>query len=345
MAIVTKSELLDAIVQKIRSAGVGGLTTAEELRQVVTDIVDSFFGGDDALSATIAALSDIAVKTSGTQNIAGIKTFTDVPKSPGIPVDDDDVVNRAYVSQVADSIIQLISNNIPFDSNRAIKRQITGLEGVNLNKTNITETLEELLYPVKHPLVSALTLPAYEHEYGDNTNVAVSWTVTKTDQNIDSISVGGIPVAATGNTQSGVTNVVKAANADTNISVVVTSQGKTHTATVTSVVKRKLRIGGSAKTGLAGDPILNSDILTLPGYFATSYLFKGSVTVAEGQHLVIAIPSIFGTPTFLLEGLVCNDFNKVWTAQNFTNSFGHTETFNVWVSKNIQPGTLYLEIV
>ena len=55
---------------------------------------------------------------------------------------------------------------------------------------------------------------------------------------------------------------------------------------------------------------------------------------ANGQYLVFAWPSSFGTPNFTVNGLANTSFTKLGNGVSVTNMNGYTETYDVWVSNN-----------
>ena len=57
-----------------------------------------------------------------------------------------------------------------------------------------------------------------------------------------------------------------------------------------------------------------------------------TVSAEDGQHIVFALPSRYGTPNFNVGGFD-GGFSKV-TTFNFTNASGYTESYDVWLSDN-----------
>ena len=91
--------------------------------------------------------------------------------------------------------------------------------------------------------------------------------------------------------------------------------------------------GTIAKDGLSDAPILDSDILAL----ANSALQDNrnlSLTSfgGDGNYLIFAIPSSFGTPSFTINGLANTAFTLVRGGSNFVNAEGATIVMDVWVS-------------
>ncbi len=65
----------------------------------------------------------------------------------------------------------------------------------------------------------------------------------------------------------------------------------------------------------------------------------------EGNYIVYAFPSIFGTPTFKINNIITNSFTKV-REDAFVNSLGYSSTYQIWCSDYKQNGTIQkIEII
>lgn len=235
-------------------------------------------------------------------------------------------------------------SDLLFDSSAPIKRAVPGLQGIILNQTGILSTLRALLYPTIAPQAS-LSATIFIFEYGDTSVIPVSWTATKTDEPILTISVNGTFVPATGNTQSGISNVVNPGNSNLLVPMQVTTLTQFANTQLTIPISRRIRIGASLKDGLIAQ-ILDSDINNLTGFFSsTAKLPQTGFVIPNNNYLVISIPQILGTtPVFRVNGFVNNSFIQVRTNSVFVNSFGFPDPVNVWISKSFATGTLQLEI-
>lgn len=237
-------------------------------------------------------------------------------------------------------------NDLAFDSSTPIKRNVSGLLGITLGKTTILDTIRELLYPILPPTLS-LGLSVGTFEYGDATNFTANWGVTRTDENILTISVNNVSIGGiTGNTQNGNATITKNGLGNVNVPMQATTATRSASTSATAVVARKLRFGPSSKNG-GSQALLDSDINNLTGQFSGSYkLSPTTVVIGVSQYLVIAIPaSLLGAniPTFRINGFVNNAFNLA-RSNSFTNSFGYAENTNVYVSNAFATGNLTLEI-
>lgn len=237
-------------------------------------------------------------------------------------------------------------NDLAFDSSLPIKRVVPGMQGVVLGKTTILDAIKELFYPILPPTLG-LNLSIGTFEYGDANQLTANWSVTRTDENILTISVNNTSIGGvTGNSQNGALLVSKNGLVNVVVPMQATTATKSVNASATAVVARKLRFGSSVKDG-AILPLLDSDINGLLGQFSGTYkLSPTNVIIGTSQYLVIAIPaSLLGVnvPVFKINGFVNNAFT-LRRSNSFTNSFGYAEATNVYVSNAFATGSLTLEI-
>lgn len=261
--------------------------------------------------------------------------------------------NNVTIVQEANDITFSVEDLL-FDSTAAIKRQVIGLQGVVLGKTTIKQTLQTLLYPTLPPtLALAITgLPGnLTFEYGDNNTITANWTVTRTDEPIVAITVGGISQTVTGNTQSGSQVLTKNGLADLIVSLVATTATQSVNTSLTALVSKRVRYGGTLKDGVIV-PILDADINAASSSFFSANRTTGGVpriqSLIASQYLFIEFPTAFGAPVFRINGIINNAFTKVRVASTYVNPFGYSDTVDVWVSNQISTGpsgpTTMLEI-
>lgn len=337
---MTELELLNLVIAKVRSAGAGGLTTAQDLRDVLNPLIGQHFDDTEALADLITSGLSGKVNNTGTETIGGAKTFSSPVICSAAPTLGTHLVTKDWVEALVSTIT---SSTITFNSNRVITRETPGIEGVNLGETTLLPTIEKLLYPSQSPLIAA-TIPNTEHEYGDSTNILVTWTATKRTSNITAITIGGVTVTPTGNTQSGTTNVAKLPTANSVLDCIVSDGTLSRTVQLTNYVRSKLRIGGTLKDGNVA-PILDADINAAPSHFATSNAYEGTLTVGASEYLMIAVPTAFGDPKIFINGMLNTYFTKRRSSSAYVNSFGYSGTFDVWVSDNFMTGPVYIKLV
>jgi hypothetical protein len=252
--------------------------------------------------------------------------------------------NNVTVTEEASDIL-IDVNDLAFDSTLAVKRAIPGLQGVVLGKSTILQTLQALLYPTIGPGVS-LSINTNLFEFGDTTPIMANWGVTRTDEAITLIQVGGVTETPTGNTQSGTQSVVNPGTGSVTVLLTAATASTNSNTSQTASAQRKIRIGASGKDGIIAT-ITDGDLNALTGYFSPGRpLSPKTVVIGVSQYLVIEIPTIYsGTPIFKINGFVNNAFNKVRSNQSFTNNFGFAEPVDVYVSQAFSTGTITVEIV
>lgn len=322
-----QASLLQNIADKVRSGGVGGLTLALEVREVLTNIVNTIFSElADGVIINQQVLSGF-VPIDGNAEIHNLKTFTVLPQSASLPQVDSDFVTKKYI----DDLINAIEiSDFVFDSDRYIKRQVAGLENINLGKATAKETLEELLYPVKTPSGSITGPPI--HLYGQFTDAIISYELIRTDQPITSADVNGVDIHInSGESQEGTINVPHNPASDSVFMLTVTAGDKVFTTTFISKIVHPVYAGQTSKDNIVS-LITNVDLNAL------AFFEKGDdikITVDENKRLIIALPEDEVNP-FLINGI----FNNYFTIDTFafTNYFGSTSNYIVYVSKSFATG-------
>jgi len=332
---MTPQELQLLLEDKIRSGGQGGLTLASEAREFLSAFIDSVYTqiAQDVLINENAL--DGKVPKSGDFTIEDIKTFTTLPKSEEVPEEDDDLVNKKYVD---DKIVEQASTeSFEFDSDRPIKRQVIGLENINLGKATARDTLEALLYPIKMP-TGTVEGPA-THLYGDDTAVSVRYTLVKTDQPITGANINGVNIPiSSGEDQEGTINVPQNPASDTVFTLTVVAGEATFSTSFVSSIVHACYAGDMAKDNVIS-PVTNADINALTIFELAQPV---SVTVGENKYLALAVPEDGNLP-FFINGI----FSNYFTTKNiaFTNPFGNTSNYVLYVSKSFATGTNLLSFL
>lgn len=206
----------------------------------------------------------------------------------------------------------------------------------------VQQALDKILYPYIGP-ASSLS-GGGTREFGATTSLTLNWSVTKNTDSIFSITVNGTPIVPTGNSQAG----SQAANATQNVSTTFNMSAQdTPTGSITnsstSISWLNKRYWGTNSTFTA----LNSaQILALSGneLSATRVQNRDGIN-GGGNYLVFAWPTLFGTPTFVINGLPNSAWTKINSAYSFTNAAltPYTTTYDVWISNTPQnsPITLF----
>lgn len=234
----------------------------------------------------------------------------------------------------------------------------------------IQQMFDQLLYPYVVPTISLNSLS--NREYGANTSVTLNWSVFKKSNTIQTITVDGYVQAPTGNSQSGtqVTNGTHSLTPGISTINVFTMSVYDGTSTInmntTLTWMNKVYWG---RVDLSSLFIPNPNLTTNPSAAAlvTAYINSSIINGLNGagvspgqalattksrtmngingagQYLIFAWPSgVSGayTPIFTVNGLQNTAFTNVKTNWIFTNAFGFTASYEVWVSNTQQNSTL-----
>lgn len=231
--------------------------------------------------------------------------------------------------------------------------------------TDMQTMWNRLLYPYVAP--SCNLGPTYTREYGDPNGLAtnsinLNWSVTKNSEDITSITVVGQSVVPTGNSQTGsvtVTgthSVTPGASQTNTFSMSVTDGTQTDTDNTTITWMNRIYWGSIDLGGvnLTTNPQLvtqvallcdDDAILDLNDQLSTSKNKSYNGINGNGDHLIFAWPSSVSgatSPTFTVNGLPNTAFTRVRTASAFTNQYGFTTNYEVWVSNTLQNSPIAL---
>lgn len=235
--------------------------------------------------------------------------------------------------------------------------------------TTFSGTIQDALDKILYPYVSqsnSLSVSSSSRQFGSSTAVTLTWGVTKNSNSITSITVDGTSVVATGNSQTGTKSTTATHSlVPTTVSEIQgysisTSDGtttKTTSATVTWMNKRywgyiDLTTCSPSNPDLTVTPgvsnavgsfITDAKIKALTGAgvgsgneLAVSLPRTFSNINAAGKYLCFAWPTLFGTPTFVINGLTNTAFTKVRGSSylnTFSNEYGFSGVnYDVWIS-------------
>lgn len=234
----------------------------------------------------------------------------------------------------------------------------------------IQQMFDQILYPYVVPTTSLSSL--LNREYGANTSVTLNWSVVKKSNAIQTITVDGFVQVPTGNSQIGsqITSGTHSSNpglstANTftmsvydglstiNSSTTLTWMNKVYWGKVDLsslfIPNPNLTTNPSASslvTAYINSSIINglSGAGVSPGQsLATSKSRTMNGINGAGDYLIFAWPSgVSGaySPIFTVNGLQNTAFTNVKTNWVFTNAFGFTASYEVWVSNTQQNSAL-----
>lgn len=238
----------------------------------------------------------------------------------------------------------------------------------------IQQMFDQLLYPYVSPTLALNSL--VNREYGSPTSVTLNWSVVKKSNTIQTISVDGFTQAPTGNSQIG-TQVTNGTHSYTpglstvNIFTMSVYDGSTTVNTTTTLTWMNKVYWG--KVNLSSLFVPNPNLTTNPSdsslvtAFINSSIINGlsgagvapgqslstskSRTMnginASGDYLIFAWPSSVSgaySPIFTVNGLQNTAFTNVKSNWIFTNAFGFTASYEVWVSNTQQNSPLNITI-
>ncbi|MBC8051872.1 MAG: hypothetical protein H7Y13_02290 [Sphingobacteriaceae bacterium] len=228
------------------------------------------------------------------------------------------------------------SADFDFNGNRPISRATPGIEGVTPGGDDLKTVLENVLYPAVAP-IATISIDRPTREIGENPNYTLTWAVTKKTNPIVSILVDGQAITVSGLSQNGTKNGTFSAITGTFSRAMSVTDGGGLSDSENVIVTYLLRMfwGTTEKNGTS-QPISDADILALASSELRSNRLKSFTNFGGGStRLIFAIPTAFGTPQFLTNGLANTAFTKVRTDSDFVNQQAATVKMDVWVSDNI----------
>lgn len=241
---------------------------------------------------------------------------------------------------------------LKFNGKRAVTR--TGLPAINTGDSTLVDWVNNYFFPSTNPITSISVSGGLSREYmstGSALTVDLTWSVTRPIAclNIQSISVNGseivpFPINET-ETQGGILGQ-QTLNRNINATYTITatasdSKSGTSSQTVTWYWKRYWGSFVSAYPPMDSRfSITDAQILALSGNeLSTTRVQTRNGINASGNYLVFAWPSSWGTPQFVINGLINTAFTRV-RSNSFTNASGGITNYDVWVSNTTQAGAI-----
>ena len=244
--------------------------------------------------------------------------------------------------------------------------------------TNMQTMWDQLLYPYVAPSDS-LSFSNMTREYGNPlgltlNSIVLNWSVTKHTNTIISIIVDGVPQIPTGLSQIGTqttegTHSISPTASEVNIFSMSVSDGVVTSNTTATLTWKNQIYWGNINLSSIGNPNLtmnpgsaslvasvttDSNIMNLIGAGVGSGQelseTKNKTYMGingAGKYLIFAWPSSVpgaNTPIFSVNGFYSTAFTRVRTASPFTNQYGFTTNYEVWVSNTYQNSPLNIII-
>lgn len=239
----------------------------------------------------------------------------------------------------------------------------------------VQQMFDALLYPYVAPgaviSINALYGGA-TREYGATTSVNLNWSAIKNTNPITIITVNGQSIPPTGNSQNGTLLVTGSyslslpSSFTNNFSITVNDGTNTSTGVTTLTWMNRI-YWGNINLSSIGNPnfflnpgsaslinITSATILGLNGagispgnQLATSKSKTYTQINGAGNYLIFAWPKILSgalTPAFSVGGLPNSAFTRVKTNWSFSNQYGLTASYEVWITNTLQNSPLNIII-
>lgn len=265
----------------------------------------------------------------------------------------------------ASAASQSVSTNLYYQNNEATPITVGGIStGTTfVAPKTFQEMFDLLLYPYVAP--TCAISGGGDRQFGQSTSITLNWNVYKKKLSITSIIVDSTPQVPTGNDQSGSKSTNGTYSTSPSISQsnsfsMTVGDGTSNISATTNITWKHNRYWG--KVTLSGNPnlttnpslsgsvgaqITDSVIKLLSGAgigsgkeLSTSFSKTYTNIDGSGSHLVFAFPSLFGTPSFNVNGLPNTAFTKVRSNSTFVNEYGYSINYDVWVSNTAQNSPL-----
>ena len=221
--------------------------------------------------------------------------------------------------------------------------------GSNLYGNGLQQIFDLMFYPYVAPILSISVTPSVI-EYGSTQSVDVGWSVIIKKNNVISQSITSpfgtlysiaipIPNANTTYTATPLLNQSVTPNTSTTFTFTLsdlnTSNGTGGTMSTTATVTwSNRRYWGTFATLGA---LSSAQILALSySEFSTTRVQTRNGIDGGGDYLVFAWPTSFGNPSFIANGLPVSAWTKVNSNFTFTNTYGYTASYDVWMSDTQQ---------
>jgi hypothetical protein len=233
----------------------------------------------------------------------------------------------------------------------------------------VQQMFDALLYPYVGPGASISSLP--NREYGAPASINLGWSVIRNSNPITLIIVDGQSITPTGNSQTGTKLATGTYSAllplSTNNFTITVGDGINNNTSSATLTWMNRIYWGAINLISIGEPnltlnpgsaslvnVTSSTILGLTGasispgnQLATSKSRTYTNINGSGNYLIFAWPtSVSGSlaPIFNVNGLPNSAFTRVRNNWSFSNQFGLTASYEVWISNTKQNSPLNITI-
>lgn len=209
--------------------------------------------------------------------------------------------------------------------------------GKGLSENDFTDEYRQLIDDLAYTAIAFVFASATNatNEIGSTvTGTAITWSFNK-EPKAQTIKFGSEVAEVLDKSIRSKTYSGKTITSNTSIVITATDERNAQASRTLNITFQPRAYWGVAQNKEIYD---SADILALSGSALTSTRTRNiNVNAGEGEHIIYAIPSSFGTPTFKINGFE-GGFVKVGTI-NFTNASGYSQNYDVYKSVNPNLGS------
>lgn len=209
--------------------------------------------------------------------------------------------------------------------------------GKGLSENDFTDEYRQLIDDLAYTAIAFTSASATNatNEIGSTvTETAVTWSFNK-EPKAQTIKFGPEVAEVLDKSIRSKTYSGKTITSNTSIVITATDERNAQASRTLNITFQPRAYWGVAQNKEIYD---SADILALSESALTSTRTRNiNVNAGEGEHIIYAIPSSFGTPTFKINGFE-GGFVKVGTI-NFTNASGYSQNYDVYKSVNPNLGS------
>lgn len=210
-------------------------------------------------------------------------------------------------------------------------------DGKGLSENDFTDEYRQLIDDLAYTAIAFVFASATNatNEIGSTvTGTAITWSFNK-EPKAQTIKFGSEVAEVLDKSIRSKTYSGKTITSNTSIVITATDERNAQASRTLNITFQPRAYWGVAQNKEIYD---SADILALSESALTSTRTRNiNVNAGEGEHIIYAIPSSFGTPTFKINGFE-GGFVKVGTI-NFTNASGYSQNYDVYKSVNPNLGS------
>lgn len=210
-------------------------------------------------------------------------------------------------------------------------------DGKGLSENDFTDEYRQLIDDLAYTAIAFVFASATNatNEIGSTvTETVITWSFNK-EPKTQTIKFGSEVAEVLDKSIRSKTYSGKTITSNTSIVITATDERNAQASRTLNITFQPRAYWGVAQNKEIYD---SADILALSGSALTSTRTRNiNVNAGEGEHIIYAIPSSFGTPTFKINGFE-GGFVKVGTI-NFTNASGYSQNYDVYKSVNPNLGS------